>query len=84
MFVTWKKIVNGGEPRLRGCIGTLEARHIIDGFKDYALTRYGGIKVLKLSYSSILLMLGHVYYLCLVIKVFVDLYVNRFINSYVN
>ncbi|KAL1827939.1 hypothetical protein DCAR_0207149 [Daucus carota subsp. sativus] len=38
LFVTWKKIVNGGEPRLRGCIGTLEARHIIDGFKDYALT----------------------------------------------
>lgn len=39
LFVTWKKIVNGGEPRLRGCIGTLEARYIIDGFKDYALTR---------------------------------------------
>ncbi|KAL8090224.1 uncharacterized protein At2g38710 [Apium graveolens] len=38
LFVTWKKIVNGGEPRLRGCIGTLEARYIIDGFKDYALT----------------------------------------------
>ncbi|XP_010536300.1 PREDICTED: uncharacterized protein At2g38710-like [Tarenaya hassleriana] len=38
LFVTWKKIVNGGEPRLRGCIGTLEARHLISGFKDYALT----------------------------------------------
>lgn len=32
--------MNGGEPRLRGCIGTLEARCLINGFKDYALTRY--------------------------------------------
>jgi hypothetical protein len=32
--------VNGGEPRLRGCIGTLEARWLINGFKDYALNRY--------------------------------------------
>lgn len=38
--MTWKKGVNGGEPRLRGCIGTLEARCLINGFKDYALTRY--------------------------------------------
>ncbi|EYU33334.1 hypothetical protein ABFS82_03G017100 [Erythranthe guttata] len=38
LFVTWKKAVNGGEPRLRGCIGTLEARCIVNGFKDYALT----------------------------------------------
>ncbi|KAM7467801.1 hypothetical protein LguiB_015363 [Lonicera macranthoides] len=38
LFVTWKKVVNGGEPRLRGCIGTLEARTLINGFKDYALT----------------------------------------------
>ncbi|GAB2276895.1 hypothetical protein Dimus_011606 [Dionaea muscipula] len=38
LFVTWKKVVNGGEPRLRGCIGTLEARALINGFKDYALT----------------------------------------------
>ncbi|KAJ7970592.1 AMMECR1 family [Quillaja saponaria] len=38
LFVTWKKIVNGGDPRLRGCIGTLEARNLISGFKDYALT----------------------------------------------
>ncbi|CAL1412652.1 unnamed protein product [Linum trigynum] len=38
LFVTWKKVVNGGEPRLRGCIGTLEARGLINGFKDYALT----------------------------------------------
>ncbi|KAE8646635.1 hypothetical protein Csa_004840 [Cucumis sativus] len=37
LFVTWKKVVNGGEPRLRGCIGTLEARCLINGFKDYAL-----------------------------------------------
>lgn len=38
LFVTWKKAVNGTEPRLRGCIGTLEARYIINGFRDYALT----------------------------------------------
>ncbi|KAG6437524.1 hypothetical protein SASPL_102442 [Salvia splendens] len=38
LFVTWKKVINGGEPRLRGCIGTLEARAIVNGFKDYALT----------------------------------------------
>ncbi|KAK0593070.1 hypothetical protein LWI29_030281 [Acer saccharum] len=38
LFVTWKKVLNGGEPRLRGCIGTLEARCLINGFKDYALT----------------------------------------------
>ncbi|KAL8241231.1 hypothetical protein R6Q59_014586 [Mikania micrantha] len=37
LFVTWKKAVNGSEPRLRGCIGTLEARCIITGFKDYAI-----------------------------------------------
>lgn len=40
LFVTWKKLVNGSEPRLRGCIGTLEARGLINGFKDYALNRY--------------------------------------------
>lgn len=39
LFVTWKKVVNGGEPHLRGCIGTLEARCLINGFRDYALTR---------------------------------------------
>ncbi|KAJ3689570.1 hypothetical protein LUZ61_018734 [Rhynchospora tenuis] len=38
LFVTWKKTMNGSEPRLRGCIGTLEARQIISGFKEYALT----------------------------------------------
>eukprot|EP00246_Nothoceros_aenigmaticus_P006325 TRINITY_DN19152_c0_g1_i1.p1 TRINITY_DN19152_c0_g1~~TRINITY_DN19152_c0_g1_i1.p1 ORF type:complete len:208 (-),score=25.00 TRINITY_DN19152_c0_g1_i1:248-871(-) len=38
LFVTWKKVLNGGEPRLRGCIGTLEARCVVTGFKDYALT----------------------------------------------
>jgi len=38
LFVTWKKVVNGGEPRLRGCIGTLEARGLVNGFRDYALT----------------------------------------------
>ncbi|PKA60013.1 Uncharacterized protein AXF42_Ash009697 [Apostasia shenzhenica] len=38
LFVTWKKVLNGSEPRLRGCIGTLEARGLINGLKDYALT----------------------------------------------
>ncbi|KAK6921503.1 AMMECR1 domain [Dillenia turbinata] len=38
LFVTWKKVVNGGEPCLRGCIGTLESRCLINGFRDYALT----------------------------------------------
>ncbi|EPS58208.1 hypothetical protein M569_16608, partial [Genlisea aurea] len=38
LFVTWKKTINGSEPRLRGCIGTLEARCIVNGFRDYALT----------------------------------------------
>ncbi|KQJ97908.1 uncharacterized protein At2g38710 [Brachypodium distachyon] len=37
LFVTWKKATNGSEPRLRGCIGTLEPRQIVSGFKDYAL-----------------------------------------------
>ncbi|GMI90410.1 hypothetical protein like AT2G38710 [Hibiscus trionum] len=38
LFVTWKKVVYGGEPRLRGCIGTLEGCGLINGFRDYALT----------------------------------------------
>ncbi|XP_020085538.1 uncharacterized protein At2g38710-like isoform X4 [Ananas comosus] len=38
LFVTWKKATSGGEPRLRGCIGTLEGRRLINGFRDYALT----------------------------------------------
>lgn len=38
LFVTWKKAINGGDLRLRGCIGTLEARGLIGGLKDYALT----------------------------------------------
>eukprot|EP00252_Welwitschia_mirabilis_P009168 TRINITY_DN2151_c0_g1_i1.p1 TRINITY_DN2151_c0_g1~~TRINITY_DN2151_c0_g1_i1.p1 ORF type:complete len:236 (-),score=23.73 TRINITY_DN2151_c0_g1_i1:20-637(-) len=36
-FVTWKKVIDG-EPHLRGCIGTLEARCILNGFRDFALT----------------------------------------------
>ncbi|KAK9735151.1 hypothetical protein RND81_04G186900 [Saponaria officinalis] len=38
LFVTWNKVINGGEPRLRGCIGTLGPRPLISGFRDYALT----------------------------------------------
>ncbi|KAJ7559218.1 hypothetical protein O6H91_04G074500 [Diphasiastrum complanatum] len=56
LFVTWKKVVNGGEPRLRGCIGTLEARCLFTGFKDYALTsalrdrRFSPIQVKEIPY----------------------------------
>lgn len=47
-------MVNGGEPRLRGCIGTLEARWLINGFKDYALNRYfQNTCALPLTYSGI-------------------------------
>lgn len=38
LFVTWKKVGSSGEPRLRGCIGTLEPRPLVSGFRDYALT----------------------------------------------
>lgn len=56
LFVTWKKAINGGEPRLRGCIGTLEPRPLITGFKDYALTsalrdrRFPPIQAKELQY----------------------------------
>ncbi|KAJ7284220.1 hypothetical protein O6H91_01G086900 [Diphasiastrum complanatum] len=56
LFVTWKKVTNGGEPRLRGCIGTLEARCLFSGFKDYALTsalrdrRFPPIQVKEIPY----------------------------------
>lgn len=38
-------MVNGGEPRLRGCIGSLQARGLINGFRDYALTRFVDVLV---------------------------------------
>ncbi|RAL40127.1 unnamed protein product [Cuscuta campestris] len=38
LFVTWKKATNGREPSLRGCIGTLKALPIMNGFREYALT----------------------------------------------
>ncbi|KAG9160834.1 hypothetical protein Leryth_008659 [Lithospermum erythrorhizon] len=56
LFVTWKKAVNGAEHRLRGCIGTLEARALISGFKDYSLTsalrdrRFPPIQAKELSF----------------------------------
>lgn len=37
LFVTWKKVLSNGDTRLRGCIGTLEPRCVLQGFKDYAL-----------------------------------------------
>lgn len=40
LFVTWyKDSRTQHQPRLRGCIGTLEARHLHHGLRDYALTR---------------------------------------------
>ncbi|OAY85356.1 uncharacterized protein At2g38710-like isoform X2 [Ananas comosus] len=56
LFVTWKKALNGSEPRLRGCIGSLEARGLINGFKDYALAsalrdrRFSPIQAKELPY----------------------------------
>lgn len=37
LFVTWKKVENGGEPRLRGCIGTLKPCRLTEGFRHFAL-----------------------------------------------
>ncbi|KAF7820438.1 AMMECR 1 family protein [Senna tora] len=56
LFVTWKKVLNGEEPRLRGCIGSLEARRLITGFRDYALNsalrdrRFSPIQAKELPY----------------------------------
>eukprot|EP00898_Chlorokybus_atmophyticus_P005441 jgi/Chlat1/5899/Chrsp4S06399 len=38
LFVTWKRLSRNGDTRLRGCIGTLEARRIVPALKEYALT----------------------------------------------
>ena len=40
LFVTWNKDTRQGDTRLRGCIGTLEPRHLHNALKDYALTRW--------------------------------------------
>lgn len=40
-------MANGGEPRLRGCIGSLEARGLINGFRDYALNRFVDVLVIE-------------------------------------
>ncbi|GAQ77747.1 AMMECR1 protein [Klebsormidium nitens] len=59
LFVTWKKHSNGREPRLRGCIGTLEGRCILTGFKDYSLTsalrdeRFPPIQAKELPYLQV-------------------------------
>lgn len=45
-------MVNGGEPRLRGCIGTLEARWLINGFRDYSLNRYFPLNYLVAVHSG--------------------------------
>jgi hypothetical protein len=39
LFVTWN-VVSSGEKRLRGCIGTFEAKELGDGLRSYALTSY--------------------------------------------
>ena len=42
LFVSWHKTSRlGGDPRLRGCIGTLEPRPLHTAVRDYALTRCG-------------------------------------------
>eukprot|EP00884_Botryococcus_braunii_P009353 jgi/Botrbrau1/18419/Bobra.0072s0011.2 len=38
LFVSWHKETQKGEPKLRGCIGTLEAKQLRNALKDYALT----------------------------------------------
>lgn len=40
LFVTWNKASRrGGEYRLRGCIGTFEARNLHTSLREYALIR---------------------------------------------
>ncbi|KAL4575714.1 hypothetical protein LXL04_011798 [Taraxacum kok-saghyz] len=56
LFFTWKKTVNGGEPRLRGCIGTLEAQCIINGFKGCALTRLKNYHSCNVHFPFLLIM----------------------------
>ncbi|GAB4815132.1 hypothetical protein N2152v2_002178 [Parachlorella kessleri] len=38
LFVTWNKAGKYGEPRLRGCIGTLEAKPLHTAMREYSLT----------------------------------------------
>ncbi|KAK9865927.1 hypothetical protein WJX84_006407 [Apatococcus fuscideae] len=38
LFVTWNKLSRRGTYRLRGCIGTLEAKQLHQALRDYALT----------------------------------------------
>jgi hypothetical protein len=40
LFVTWNTVTKNGEKRLRGCIGTFEAKELNEGLRDYALTSY--------------------------------------------
>lgn len=40
LFVTWSKVSRFGDYRLRGCIGTLQPRHLHTALREYALTRY--------------------------------------------
>lgn len=40
LFVTWSKISRFGDYRLRGCIGTLQPRHLHTALREYALTRW--------------------------------------------
>ncbi|DBA95787.1 hypothetical protein WJX77_002866 [Trebouxia sp. C0004] len=38
LFVTWSKVSRFGDYRLRGCIGTLQPRHLHTALREYALT----------------------------------------------
>ncbi len=53
LFVTWNKDTRQGDLRLRGCIGTLEPRHLHTALKDYALTRWGGRGLGTVQYETL-------------------------------
>lgn len=53
LFVTWNKDTRQGDQRLRGCIGTLEPRHLHTALKDYALTRWGGRGLGTVQYAGL-------------------------------
>lgn len=56
IFVTWNLLSrNTGTKRLRGCIGTFEARPIGEGLQDYALIRWVGLAFAALQYSASLI-----------------------------
>ena len=67
LFVTWHKASSrpGGQPRLRGCIGTLEARQLRTALGEYALTsalrdrRFSPVEAHELPHLSCTVSLLH-------------------------